>query len=137
MCDVRDGIDVPFALNSTALPDAERERVMKGVERIRNANYCPFAFVRVTGHSTPNEELSRVKGRVSTERADYVARLLELGGIPKRLIYVESKADSQPVFSSRTNRNARVEVDVSAGCPSAGMCPFPLTPSGFRLPATP
>lgn len=135
-CDVRHNIDVPFALGSTALPDTERERVMKGVERIRNADYCPFAFVRVTGHSTPAEELSRAKGRVSIERAHYVARLLELGGIPKRLIHVESEADSQPLSSTAAHRSARVEVDVSAGCPSTTNCPFPLAPSGLRLPTT-
>ncbi len=132
-CDVVDGMEIRFPSGAASLPASERERVMREVGRFRHANYCPFAGVTVYGHADAGEGSSKNKDILGVERGRYVARLLELGGIPKERIHTDGKGDRFPSVKPSDPRNARAEVSVRAGCASE-RCMFPVTASGFRLP---
>lgn len=133
LCHVVDGIDVRFERESVAVSALERGRVMEQVVRYLNADYCPFGGIKVFGHADSDEGPPEARKSWSIQRAQYVARLLEQGGIPKRLIFIEGYADRQPLIKAPDGRNIRVEVHVLAGCPSEGVCMFPVSASGFRL----
>jgi len=133
-CHVRDAIAVRFSLGMAALPAVERERVMLQFARIRNANYCPFGGVTVSGHTESLEgPTDKSKNDLAMERSRYVARLLEQGGMPKELIHLEASADRSPLVPQPDFRNARVEVTVRAGCPN-DPCMFPVSENGLRRP---
>lgn len=132
MCDVSAGMDLPFASHASALGAVEREKIRMAAERIRGADYCPFAGLHVRGHADQTEGLPAEKQALSLARANEVARLFELNGIPKHLIDIAASADQQPVVPPPSSKNPRVEVQVYAGCPSP-TCPFPAKGDGLRL----
>lgn len=131
-CDVFDGIEVRFAPESVALSAASRESLNQEVARILLADYCPILGLLVIGHVDANEAPGSSAEKLSRERATYVARHLQLRGVPPELIRVEAKGSKEYAVKPPDPRNARVKTHVVAGCPSR-TCPYPVNALGLRM----
>lgn len=123
---------VQFASGTTALPASEREQIMQVVDQLRKANYCPLHGITILGYSDAREGSPAKRMALASERARYVARLLELAGMPKELILGEGSAEHQVVAKDSSESNIRVEVNADVGCQFCDMCMIPVGADGFR-----
>jgi outer membrane protein OmpA-like peptidoglycan-associated protein len=130
-CDVFDGAEVLFEARATALSAVQRSRIAAQVERVHRADYCPFVGLNVIGHASTAEGSPAQVEVLARLRAAYVRDLLVRLGVPKDLVHTDAKGSKQPMSAS-IEKNARVEVNVMAGCRSA-TCSFPRSEQGLRL----
>lgn len=133
-CDVFLVTDVEFPFQSSEIPASQVDKLKAYIAKIRTADFCPLAAVIVVGHADATEASPQDVLDLSTKRAKNVSNFIENGGIPHDFLYSESRGSKQPISLTPSARNARVEIEVGAGCPSDECNMFPISADGFRRP---
>lgn len=131
-CDVRMPMAVHFPFHSASIPRPYYEELVEFQRKVRRADFCVMSAVIVVGHADTTEGPAEDVRALAEQRARNISRFLETAGIPNYFLRTDSKGDSQPLRRVvGSEENARVDIDVYAGCPSK-TCPSPISEDGFR-----
>lgn len=131
-CDVRMPMVVKFPFHSASIPKPYYEKLLEFQRKVRRADFCVMGAVIVVGHADTTEGSANDVGILAEQRASNVSRFFESTGFPNYFLHTDSKGDSQPLNRSVVSEeNARVDIDVYAGCPLE-TCPSPISEDGFR-----
>ena len=131
-CDVHMSMATYFAPRSVGIQKPYFEELMDFQRKVRQADFCVMGAVIVVGHADTTEGTSSEVEALAEQRAKNVSRFLESAGFPNYFLRTDSRGGRQPVRRSTAHeQNARVDIEVYAGCPSE-TCPSPISEDGFR-----
>lgn len=131
-CDVHMPMVVKFPFHSASIQKPYYNELVEFQRKVRRADFCVMGAVIVVGYADATEGSAGDVGTLAEQRARNVSRFIESTGFPSYFLHTDSKGDSQPIDRSvASEENARVDIDVYAGCPSE-TCPSPISEDGFR-----
>lgn len=132
VCDVRMPMFVYFSLHSASIPKPYFQELIEFQHKVRQADFCVMGAVIVVGHADTTEGTAREVEILAAQRARNISQFFESTGFPSYFLHTDSKGDRQPLSRLvASEQNARVEIDVYAGCPSE-TCRSPISEDGFR-----
>ncbi|WP_431068241.1 OmpA family protein [Ralstonia holmesii] len=123
------GIDLTFAPGSAQLTMAERVKLVRLLEMIKE-KWCPLEGVGVLSHVDTTEAADApARAALAKKRADEVVSELKVFGVPSHILYAESdKYVSRPLPWTGI-----VEVQAVGGSYQMP-CPSPQNEHGFHVP---
>lgn len=126
------GLDLRFDENSVSLSASEKDGLVRFVQRLRAENWCPLEGVFLAGYASDSEGTPGQTQQRSLDRANGVAQVLHLLGIPARIVLAEGKGATSPAGFEHVLPSPRVEVEFFGMAAQEG-CPVMRTNSGFRI----
>jgi len=122
------GVDLSFAPGSAQLTMAERVKLVRLLEMIKE-KWCPLEGVGVSAHVDESEAAgASARAALAKRRADEVVSELKALGVPPEIIYSESdKSISRPLPWTGI-----VEVEAVGGSYQMP-CPSPQNEHGFHM----
>lgn len=130
------GVEVTFLPLATSLTEEQRSRIQYAVEELRQKDWCWFGAAIVTGFSNDSEGKRKRQDHLALARAQYVAGLLELYGIPRSHVYsyIGPNPDGKWAYdAAQSLQFISVEFNATSRLGIVGPCPVLDTPSGLRL----
>ncbi|MFS2106296.1 OmpA family protein [Ralstonia sp. Ralssp135] len=124
------GVDLSFAPGSAQLTTAERVKLVRLLEMIKE-KWCPLEGVGVSSHVDATEAANApARAALAKKRADEVVSELKAFGVPSHILYAESdKHVARPLPWTGI-----VEVEAVGGSYQMP-CPSPQNEHGFHVPA--
>lgn len=95
--------DLNFSLGEVTLPTSEMAKIASKLEKIRQADWCPFDTVVLTASAATSEGSVNVRRVLAERRADYVRGLLKSHGVPENIIRTANAPPSPVEFKSRAD----------------------------------
>jgi len=131
-CDVRMPMVVYFPFHSVGIQKPYFRELIEFQRKVRQADFCLMGAVIVVGHADTTEGTAREVEVLAEQRARNISLFFESTGFPSYLLHIDSKGDREPLSKFvASEKNARVDIDVGAGC-SSETCPSPISEDGFR-----
>lgn len=123
------GVDLSFAPGSAQLTIAERVKLVRLLEMIKE-KWCPLEGVGVSAHVDATETAdASASAALAKRRADEVVSELKAFGVPSHILYAESdKHVHRPLPWTGI-----VEVEAVGGSYQMP-CPYPQNAYGFHVP---
>ena len=119
---------VRFEHKSTQLSASERQKLITAVEKVRNADWCPFQAAIVEGYQVPSESRDRSSAHaLADDRATYVKNLLVRYGMPANQVI----SDLRPYSPSSADDGLNVPI-LFFGITPYLSCDVPRRTDGFR-----